>query len=100
VGLSRRTVVEMSTVNLPDELVRDFVAEFGDDAPHAAEKALRSEIIRHRIGRALKDGTDPAAAVADALAEDPEFLTGVEHLETAGEQPAGNLGERLRRSAR
>jgi hypothetical protein len=89
----------MSTVDLSDEVVRDFVAEFGDDAPHVAEKALRSEITRHRIERAVKEGTDPAAAVADALAKDPEFLADVEHLETAGEQPAGDLGERLRRSA-
>jgi hypothetical protein len=89
----------MSMVELSDEVVREFVAEFGADAPHVAEKALRGEITRHRIARALTDGSDPAAAVADALAKDPGFVADVEHLETGGEQPAGDLGERLRRSA-
>ncbi|MBM3663582.1 MAG: hypothetical protein FJW94_11995 [Actinobacteria bacterium] len=89
----------MSTVDLSDEVVREFVAEFGEDAPQVAEKALRSEITRHRIERAVKDGTDPAAAVAEALAKDPEFVAEVERLDSAGEQPAGDLEERLRRSA-
>ncbi|MCU0269214.1 MAG: hypothetical protein MUF83_11280 [Acidimicrobiales bacterium] len=51
----------MSTVDLSDEVVRAFVVEFGEDAPQVAEKARRSEITRHRIERALEDGTDPAA---------------------------------------
>ena len=89
----------MSTVDLSDEVVREFVAEFGEDAPQVAEKALRSEIARHRIERAVKDGTDPAAAVAEALAKDPEFVAEVERLDATGEQPAGDLEERLRRSA-
>lgn len=89
----------MSTVDLSDEVVREFVAEFGEAAPQVAEKALRSEITRHRIERAVKDGTDPAAAVAEALAKDPEFVAEVERLDVAGEQPAGDLEARLRRSA-
>lgn len=91
--------MHMNAVDLSDEVVRDFVAEFGDNALHVAEKALRSEITRHRIERALEDGTDPATAVAAALAKDPGFLAEVERLESAGEQPAGDLEERLRRSA-
>jgi ribosomal protein S16 len=89
----------MTTVDLSDEVVREFVAEFGEDAPHAAERALRCEITRHRIERGVKAGADPSAAVADALARDPGFLSDVERLETAGELPAGDLEERLRRSA-
>ena len=54
---------------------------------------------RHRIEQALDDGGDPAAAVAAALANDPAFLAEVERLDTAGKQPAGDLDERLRRSA-
>ena len=88
----------MGTVDLSDEVVREFVAEFGEDAPQVAERALRGEIIRHRIERAVKDGTDPAAAVAEALANDPEFVAEVERLDAAGGQPAGDLEERLRRS--
>ena len=89
----------MSTVDLSDEVVREFVAEFGEDAPQVAEKALRSEITRHRIERAVKDVTDPAAAGAEALANAPECVAEVERLDAAGEQPAGDLEERLRRSA-
>lgn len=89
----------MSTVDLSDEVVREFVAEFGEDAPQVAERALRGEITRHRIERAVKDGTDPAAAVAEALAKDPEFVAEVERLDAAGGQPAGDLEKRLRRSA-
>lgn len=89
----------MSTVDLSDEVVREFVAEFGEDAPQVAEKALRGEITRHRIERAVKQGTDPAAAVAEALAKDPEFVAEVERLDAAGGQPADDLEKRLRRSA-
>jgi CBS domain-containing protein len=89
----------MSTVDLSDEVVREFVAEFGEDAPQVAERALRGEITRHRIERAVKDGTDPATAVAEALAKDPEFVAEVERLDAAGGQPAGDLEKRLRRSA-
>ena len=89
----------MNPVDVSDEVARDFVAEFGDRAPQIAEKALRSEITRHRIERAVKDGADPAAAVAAALAKDPEFTADVERLDAAGEQPAGDLAQRLRRSA-
>lgn len=99
VGGRGRTLDYVSTVDLSDEVVREFVAEFGDDAPQVAEKALRGEITRHRIERAVKDGTDPAAAVAEALAKDPEFIAEVERIDAAGEQPPGDLAERLRRSA-
>ena len=95
VGGRGHTLVDVSTVDLSDDVVSEFVAEFGDDAPQVAEKALRGEITRHRIERAVKDGTDPAAAVAEALAKDPE----VERIDAAGEQPPGDLAERLRRSA-
>ena len=81
------------------DVVREFVAELGEDAPRVAEKALRSEITRHRIERAVTNGTDPAEAVADALAKDPEFLAEVDRLDAAGEQSPGDLGERLRPSA-
>lgn len=94
-----RIVVDMSRVDLSDEVVREFVAEFGDDAPHVAERALRSEITRHRIERALEDGADPAAAVADVLGQDPGFLADVERIDDAGELPAGDLDDRLRRWA-
>ena len=43
----------MGRVDLPDEVLREFVAEFGADAPQVAERALRSEITRHRIERAV-----------------------------------------------
>ena len=94
----RRTLVVVSTVDLSDEVVREFVAEFGADAPQVAEKALRGEITRHRIERAVKGGADPAAAVAEALAKDPEFAAEVERVSSAGEQAVGDLEERLRRS--
>lgn len=96
--LSGRTLGPMSTVDLSDAVVREFVAEFGDDAPQVAEKVLRTEITRHRIERAAKGGADPAAAVADALAKDQGFLTEVVRLDAAGEQTADDLAERLRRS--
>lgn len=99
VGGRGHTLGDVSTVDLSDDVVSEFVAEFGDDAPQVAEKALRGEITRHRIERAVKDGTDPAAAVAEALAKDPEFIVEVERIDAAGEQPPGDLAERLRRSA-
>ena len=95
---SGRTLGPMSTVDLSDAVVRELVAEFGDDAPQVAEKVLRTEITRHRIERAVKGGADPAAAVAEALAKDQGFLTEVERLDAAGEQTADDLVERLRRS--
>ena len=98
-GERGRTLDDVSTVDLSDEVVREFVAEFGDDAPQVAEKALRGEITRHRIERSVRDGTDPAEAVAAALAKDTEFTAEVERIDTDGEQPSGDLAERLRRSA-
>lgn len=99
VGERGRTLDDVSTVDLSDEVVREFVAEFGDDAPRVAEKALRGEITRHRIERAVKDGTDSAAAVAEALAKDPEFIAEVARIDAAGEQPSSDLAGRLHRSA-
>lgn len=89
----------MTAVELPAEVVRDFVAEFGDGAARVAERALRAEITRHRISRALREGHDPAAAVADALSRDPSFLAGVAELASSGPRSAGDLGERLARWA-
>jgi hypothetical protein len=89
----------MSSVELSDEVVREFVAEFGDDAARVAERALRGEITRHRITRAVRAGHDPAAAVADALSKDPEFLAAVDDLAAGGPQAAEDLDERLRRWA-
>jgi hypothetical protein len=88
----------MRTVDLSDEVVREFLEEFGEDAPHVAEMALRGEITRHRIKRAVKDGTDPALAVADALAKDANFAAGVDQLDEVGPQPPGDLEARLRPS--
>ena len=34
---------------IPDDLSTELVDEFGDDAQVVAERALRSEITRHRI---------------------------------------------------
>lgn len=87
----------MSEIELSDEMAREFVAEFGDDAPRVAEHALRGEITRHRIERAVVDGTDPADAVADVLARDPDFADDVRRLASSGPRPAGNLEDRLRR---
>jgi hypothetical protein len=98
-GERGRTLDDVSTVDLSDEVVREFVAEFGDDAPQVAEKALRGEITRHRIERSVRDGTDPAVSFAAALAKDTEFTAEVERIDTDGEQPSGDLAERLRRSA-
>lgn len=81
---------------VPDEVLAELVAEFGDGAPAVAERALRAEITRHRISVAIKRGDDPAAAVADALARDPHFLTETDII-TGQAQPSSNLDERLRR---
>ena len=89
----------VGTVELSEEVVRDFVAEFGDKAAMVAERALRSEITRHRIGRAVRAGQDPAVAVAAALSKDPGFLASVDELAAGPERPAGNLNERLHRWA-
>jgi hypothetical protein len=88
----------MGTVDLFGEVVREFLAEFGEDAAHVAEMALCGEITRHRIARAVEDRTDPALAVADALAKVAHFAAGVDQLDVAGPQPPGDLEARLRRS--
>lgn len=86
----------MATV--PDKVYEELVAEFGDDAPDVAERALRSEITRHRIATAIKNGVDPAQAVADALSRDPVFLAGTDSLTAQHHQPS-SLEDRLRRWA-
>jgi len=83
---------------IPDSLYEEFAAEFGDNAPVVAERALRSEITRHRVTAAIKQGIDPAKAVADALALDPVFLADTDKLAAEAHQPS-NLEDRLRRWA-
>jgi hypothetical protein len=82
--------------DVPDPLYQELVAEFGDAAPAVAERALRSEITRHRISVAIKQGVDPARAVADALALDPGFLADTDTLAADRHQPS-SLEDRLRR---
>lgn len=81
---------------VPDEVLAELVAEFGDGAPAVAERVLRAEITRHRISVAIKRGDEPAVAVADALARDPHFLTETDVI-MGQAQPSSNLDERLRR---
>ncbi len=81
---------------VPDEVLAELVAEFGDGAPAVAERALRGEITRHRISVAVKEGIDPAVAVSDALARDPHFLTETDVITEQAQEPS-DLDERLRR---
>ncbi len=83
---------------IPDDLYSELVDEFGDDALLAAERALRSEITRHRVSTAIARGDDPARAVADALAGDPSFLARTDHLMEERHEPS-SLEDRLRRWA-
>lgn len=84
--------------NIPDPLHEELVAEFGDAALAIAERALRSEITRHRISVAINKGVDPAKAVADALALDPAFLADTDDLTAEAQEPS-SLDDRLRRWA-
>ena len=81
---------------IPEDLYRELVDEFGDAASGVAERALRSEITRHRITIAIARGVKPAAAVAEALARDPGFVAGIDRLADAPGEP-GSLKERRRR---
>lgn len=81
---------------IPDEVLAELVAEFGDTAPAVAARALRGEITRHRISAAIRSGNDPAAAVADALARDPQFLSQTDAITERVQEPS-DLDERLRR---
>jgi len=90
------TLKVMATV--PDKVYAELVAEFGDDAPDVAERALRSEITRHRIAIAIKNGVDPVEAVAQALAGDPVFLADTDSLTAQRHEPS-SLADRLRRWA-
>jgi hypothetical protein len=89
----------VSIVELPESVLRDLVSEFGADAGRVAEHALRSEITRHRITRAIRSGEDPASAVAVALSNDPSFVAGIDALAQGGPMVQGSLEERLRRWA-
>lgn len=89
----------MSIVELPESVLRDLVREFGEDAGRVAEHALRSEITRHRITRAIRAGEDAAAAVAAALSNDPLFVASVDELAEDGPKVPGSLDDRLRRWA-
>jgi hypothetical protein len=81
---------------IPDDIYRELVDEFGDNASEVAERALRSEITRHRITIAIKQGVDPATAVAEALGRDPAFIERTDRL-TAQPQDPSSLEDRLRR---
>ena len=81
---------------IPDDLYAELVDEFGDDAQVVAERALRSEITRHRVSTAIARGGDPAPAVADALARDPSFLARTDQLVAERHVP-NSLDDRLRR---
>lgn len=83
---------------IPEDVFRELVEEFRDEAGDVAERALRSEITRHRITTALSRGVDPAKAVAGALAKDPTFLQRTDRL-TAKPQEPSSLEDRLRRWA-
>ena len=87
------------TIHAADAIaLHSFDAGFLDDAADAevAERALRSEITRHRITIAIKEGADPATAVAEALARDPAFIERTDRL-TAQPQEPSSLEDRLRR---
>lgn len=73
-----------------------LVDESGEDAPQIAERALRSEITRHRITIAVKRGVDPAQAVAEALGRDPAFIERTDRLTAQAQEPL-SLEDRLRR---
>lgn len=84
--------------SVPEDVYSELEEEFGADAPAIAERALRSEITRHRISVAIKQGVDPATAVAEALARDPAFLADTDTITAAPNEPS-DLEERLRRWA-
>lgn len=81
---------------IPEDIYRELVSEFGDDADKVAKRALRAELTRHRISREVALGHDPAQAVADALSRDPEFLARTDQLSRQRQRP-GSLEERRQR---
>lgn len=81
---------------IPDDIYRELIDEFGGDADNVARRALRAELTRHRISRSIADGVDPAAAVADAIARDPDFLRRTDEM-TGRRQPPSSLKDRLKR---
>ena len=88
----------VNMASVPEDVYSELEEEFGAEAPHVAERALRSEITRHRISVAIKQGVDPATAVAEALARDPAFLADTDTITAAANEPS-DLEERLRRWA-
>jgi len=72
--------------SIPEDLYADKVAS----------RALRSELTRHRISRAIAAGRDPAIAVADALGRDPDFVGRTDELTQTRQEP-GSLEERRQR---
>jgi hypothetical protein len=94
-----RTLIGVRSVETSETVARDLVAEFGDDASRIAERTLRNEITRHRITRAVRAGQDPAAAVAEALANDPAFRADVDNIAQSNSREGGDLADRLRRWA-
>jgi len=80
---------------IPEDVYRALVAEFGDDATEVVERALRSEITRHRITAAIRKGVDPATAVADAFGRDPAFIERTRRLMAQPQEPS-SLEGRLR----
>lgn len=84
--------------SVPEDVFSELEEEFGAEATYVAERALRSEITRHRISVAIKQGVDPATAVAEALARDPAFLAETDTITAAPNEPS-DLEERLRRWA-
>jgi hypothetical protein len=82
--------------SIPDDIYQQLVDEFGADADDVAQRALLSELTRHRIAKALARGIDPALAVADALGRDPGFIERSDRLAEERQRP-DILEERLKR---
>lgn len=93
---SLRRTLDPEMASIPEDLYRELVDEFGGDADRVASRALRSELTRHRISRAIANGRDPAVAVADALSRDPDFVRHTDELTQQRQEP-GSLEERRQR---
>lgn len=81
---------------IPEDIYRELVDEFGGDADNVVNRALRAELTRHRISRAIALGREPAVAVADALGRDPDFIARTDEL-TQQRQGPGSLEDRRQR---
>lgn len=82
--------------SIPDDIYQQLVDEFGTDADDVVQRALRSELARHRIAKALVRGIDPALAVADALGRDSGFVQRSDRLSGERHRP-DSLRDRLDR---